>query len=175
MLSSLRPISPVSVCLHANRILIHSRQKFNKIDMDVTSTTPQTPRSPMTPPPKSSHRQRPQSALLSNPWPHNTALADPRPQSDIFYTPRPQRVLSNGGRAQMVAVGSSRPTTGSRRSSQPPNISASLPDSIRPDNGPARIVVGVDFGTTYSGVAVVHSSTPEQVDIIKTYSVLLPK
>jgi hypothetical protein len=32
-----------------------------------------------------------------------------------------------------------------------------------------RLVVGVDFGTTYSGVAVVYSGQPDDVDIIKTY------
>jgi len=32
-----------------------------------------------------------------------------------------------------------------------------------------RLVVGVDFGTTYSGVAAVYSATPEDVDIIKTW------
>lgn len=32
-----------------------------------------------------------------------------------------------------------------------------------------RLVIGVDFGTTYSGVAVVYSGQPDDVDIIKTY------
>ncbi|WPH04010.1 Hypothetical protein R9X50_00689400 [Acrodontium crateriforme] len=32
-----------------------------------------------------------------------------------------------------------------------------------------RLVVGIDFGTTYSGVAAVYSATPEDVDIIKTW------
>ncbi|CAK4028306.1 heat shock 70 kDa 12B-like [Lecanosticta acicola] len=32
-----------------------------------------------------------------------------------------------------------------------------------------RLVVGVDFGTTYSGVAACYSATPEDVDIIKTW------
>jgi len=32
-----------------------------------------------------------------------------------------------------------------------------------------RLVVGVDFGTTYSGVAAVYSATPDDVDIIKTW------
>ncbi|KAF2093151.1 actin-like ATPase domain-containing protein [Rhizodiscina lignyota] len=32
-----------------------------------------------------------------------------------------------------------------------------------------RLIVGVDFGTTYSGVAAVYSGTPEEVDIIKTW------
>lgn len=33
-----------------------------------------------------------------------------------------------------------------------------------------RLVIGVDFGTTYSGVAVVYSGQPDDVDIIKTYA-----
>jgi hypothetical protein len=37
------------------------------------------------------------------------------------------------------------------------------------DNGDKRLVIGVDFGTTYSGVAVVYSGQPDDVDIIKTY------
>ncbi|KAF2839632.1 actin-like ATPase domain-containing protein [Patellaria atrata CBS 101060] len=32
-----------------------------------------------------------------------------------------------------------------------------------------RLIVGVDFGTTYSGVAAVYSATPEDIDIIKTW------
>jgi hypothetical protein len=36
-----------------------------------------------------------------------------------------------------------------------------------------RLVIGVDFGTTYSGVAVVYSGQPDDVDIIKTYAFLL--
>nr|POE83372.1 heat shock 70 kda protein 12a [Quercus suber] len=34
---------------------------------------------------------------------------------------------------------------------------------------PDRLIVGVDFGTTYSGVAAVYSATPDDVDIIKTW------
>lgn len=32
-----------------------------------------------------------------------------------------------------------------------------------------RLVVGVDFGTTYSGVAAVYSANPDDLDIIKTW------
>lgn len=32
-----------------------------------------------------------------------------------------------------------------------------------------RLIVGVDFGTTYSGVAACYSATPEDIDIIKTW------
>jgi hypothetical protein len=32
-----------------------------------------------------------------------------------------------------------------------------------------RLIVGVDFGTTYSGVAAVFTGTPEDIDIIKTW------
>ncbi|KAI9795467.1 MAG: hypothetical protein M1835_005699 [Candelina submexicana] len=32
-----------------------------------------------------------------------------------------------------------------------------------------RLIVGVDFGTTYSGVAAVYTSTPDDVDVIKTW------
>lgn len=32
-----------------------------------------------------------------------------------------------------------------------------------------RLVVGVDFGTTYSGVAAVYTATPDDIDIIKTW------
>ncbi|KAJ0346394.1 hypothetical protein KNSL1_007502 [Colletotrichum chrysophilum] len=36
--------------------------------------------------------------------------------------------------------------------------------------GPAdRLIVGVDFGTTFSGVAAVYTSTPDDVEIIKTW------
>ena len=36
------------------------------------------------------------------------------------------------------------------------------------DHRKARVVVGVDWGTTYSGVAIVHSDHPGDIDIIKT-------
>lgn len=32
-----------------------------------------------------------------------------------------------------------------------------------------KLIVGVDFGTTYSGVAAAYSATPDDVDIIKTW------
>ncbi|KAH0264336.1 actin-like ATPase domain-containing protein, partial [Aureobasidium melanogenum] len=32
-----------------------------------------------------------------------------------------------------------------------------------------RIIVGVDFGTTYSGVAAAYSATPDDIEIIKTW------
>lgn len=35
--------------------------------------------------------------------------------------------------------------------------------------GVDRLIVGVDFGTTYSGVAAVYSATPDDLDIIKTW------
>ncbi|KAI9805455.1 MAG: hypothetical protein M1825_000706 [Sarcosagium campestre] len=42
-----------------------------------------------------------------------------------------------------------------------------------PSGNPApasdRLIVGVDFGTTYSGVAAVYTSTPDDVDVIKTW------
>ncbi|KAF2858139.1 putative hsp70 family protein [Piedraia hortae CBS 480.64] len=36
-------------------------------------------------------------------------------------------------------------------------------------SGTDRLIVGVDFGTTYSGVAAVYSANPDDVDIIKTW------
>ncbi|KAI1107360.1 actin-like ATPase domain-containing protein [Jackrogersella minutella] len=55
------------------------------------------------------------------------------------------------------------------------------PSSTEAVNGPVReparelmaindrLIVGVDFGTTYSGVAAVYTSTPDDVEIIKTW------
>jgi len=38
------------------------------------------------------------------------------------------------------------------------------------ENAPEdRVVVAVDFGTTFSGVATVYSATPDEVDIIRTW------
>ncbi|KAL7266661.1 hypothetical protein RUND412_010786 [Rhizina undulata] len=37
------------------------------------------------------------------------------------------------------------------------------------DNKPDRLIVGVDFGTTYSGVAAVYSATPDDIEVIKTW------
>ncbi|KAF2281477.1 Hsp70 family protein-like protein [Westerdykella ornata] len=47
---------------------------------------------------------------------------------------------------------------------------ALLADSASRSNGVQdRLIVGVDFGTTYSGVAACYSGTPEDIDIIKTW------
>lgn len=32
-----------------------------------------------------------------------------------------------------------------------------------------RLIVGVDFGTTFSGVAAAYSATPDDVDIVKSW------
>jgi hypothetical protein len=32
-----------------------------------------------------------------------------------------------------------------------------------------KLIVGVDFGTTYSGVAAVYSATPDDIEIIKSW------
>lgn len=32
-----------------------------------------------------------------------------------------------------------------------------------------KLVIAVDFGTTFSGVATVYSATPDEVDIIRTW------
>ncbi|KAI0137281.1 hypothetical protein BJ170DRAFT_51403 [Xylariales sp. AK1849] len=51
------------------------------------------------------------------------------------------------------------------------------PSSTEAINGPVRelapindrLIVGVDFGTTFSGVAAVYTSTPDDIEIIKTW------
>ncbi|KOS19357.1 Heat shock 70 kDa protein 12A [Escovopsis weberi] len=59
--------------------------------------------------------------------------------------------------------------------------SYAIPSSTEAINGPVRepardhppmtdrLIVGVDFGTTFSGVAAVYTSTPDDVEIIKTW------
>ena len=42
----------------------------------------------------------------------------------------------------------------------------SIANGIPPQD---KLIVGVDFGTTYSGVAAAYSATPDDVDIIKTW------
>ncbi|KAI5369872.1 putative Heat shock protein 70 family [Septoria linicola] len=42
----------------------------------------------------------------------------------------------------------------------------SVPD---PEDCEDRLVVGIDFGTTYSGVAAVYSATPDDIDIVKSW------
>ncbi|KAK4552817.1 hypothetical protein LTR86_010151 [Recurvomyces mirabilis] len=61
---------------------------------------------------------------------------------------------SNGSFAETKSI-ISRPTTAGTDSETP----------IQAD----RLVVGVDFGTTYSGVAAAYSATPDDIDIIKTW------
>jgi molecular chaperone DnaK (HSP70) len=49
---------------------------------------------------------------------------------------------------------------------------SSRPATSGTDGAPTqqdRLVVGVDFGTTYSGVAAAYSATPDDIDIIKTW------
>jgi hypothetical protein len=37
-----------------------------------------------------------------------------------------------------------------------------------------KLVIAVDFGTTFSGVATVYSATPDEVDIIRTWPGIAP-
>ncbi|KAI9665852.1 MAG: hypothetical protein M1821_003786 [Bathelium mastoideum] len=70
-------------------------------------------------------------------------------------------------------------TTANGRASNYSSAAAStnsrLPTPAQPLGGAGaqaandRLVVGVDFGTTYSGVAAVYSATPEDIDVIKTW------
>lgn len=46
---------------------------------------------------------------------------------------------------------------------------ATLEDNANGHETQDRLIVGVDFGTTYSGVAAVYSSNPDDIDIIKTW------
>ncbi|KAK6003767.1 hypothetical protein QM012_009538 [Aureobasidium pullulans] len=57
-----------------------------------------------------------------------------------------------------------------------PNVSFATPTPVvnGDSNGHVqvtsdRIIVGVDFGTTYSGVAAAYSATPDDIEIIKTW------
>lgn len=70
--------------------------------------------------------------------------------------------------------------TASRRNDESRNHFTSYtppPSSTEAIGGPIRepaplndrLIVGVDFGTTYSGVATVYTSTPDDVEIIKTW------
>ncbi|KAK0384295.1 hypothetical protein NLU13_8383 [Sarocladium strictum] len=74
-------------------------------------------------------------------------------------------------------------TNTSRRSQESRNYFTSYtpPSSTEAINGPVReptrdqppatdrLIVGVDFGTTFSGVAAVYTSTPDDIEIIKTW------
>ncbi|KAF2741105.1 actin-like ATPase domain-containing protein [Polyplosphaeria fusca] len=53
---------------------------------------------------------------------------------------------------------------GANHSAAPTTAGASKPSTTQD-----RLIVGVDFGTTYSGVAACYSATPEDIDIIKTW------
>ncbi|KAL1297539.1 hypothetical protein AAFC00_006111 [Neodothiora populina] len=50
-----------------------------------------------------------------------------------------------------------------------PTTTNSPLDSIAQGYNADRLIVGVDFGTTYSGVAAVYSATPDDIDIIKSW------
>lgn len=76
-----------------------------------------------------------------------------------------------------------RTSTSSRRNQESRNYFTSYtpPSSTEAINGPVReptreqpplsdrLIVGVDFGTTFSGVAAVYTSTPDDIEIIKTW------
>ncbi|KAF5548809.1 hsp70 [Fusarium phyllophilum] len=77
-----------------------------------------------------------------------------------------------------------RPSTSSQRNRDSRNNyfnSYTPPSSTEAINGPVRelvreqtplndrLIVGVDFGTTFSGVAAVYTSTPDDIEIIKTW------
>ncbi|KAF2762167.1 actin-like ATPase domain-containing protein [Pseudovirgaria hyperparasitica] len=49
------------------------------------------------------------------------------------------------------------------------NTASSITAQFPPVAPTDRLVVGVDFGTTYSGVATVYSANPDDIDIIKTW------
>lgn len=67
------------------------------------------------------------------------------------------------------------------KNNYPTPTTATTPSSTEAINGPVRepsrepapvndrLIVGVDFGTTFSGVAAVYTSTPDDVEIIKTW------
>ncbi|KAG5948538.1 hypothetical protein E4U60_001686, partial [Claviceps pazoutovae] len=62
------------------------------------------------------------------------------------------------------------PSTGS---APPGSTTEAIHGPIRDQTGtvhPAdRLIVGVDFGTTFSGVAAVYTATPDDIEIIKTW------
>ncbi|KAM4066840.1 hypothetical protein HRG_000858 [Hirsutella rhossiliensis] len=54
----------------------------------------------------------------------------------------------------------------------PPSSTEAINEPVREparEQPPDRLIVGVDFGTTFSGVAAVYTSTPDDVEIIKTW------
>ncbi|KKY34570.1 putative hsp70 protein [Diaporthe ampelina] len=73
------------------------------------------------------------------------------------------------------------PTSERNQQSRNHFTSYALPSSTEAINGPVRepirdfapiadrLIVGVDFGTTFSGVAAVYTSNPDDVEIIKTW------
>ncbi len=54
----------------------------------------------------------------------------------------------------------------SKNQSPTPSVMAGTAKTNAPQD---RLIVGVDFGTTYSGVAAVYSATPDDIDIIKSW------
>ncbi|KAF2768063.1 actin-like ATPase domain-containing protein [Teratosphaeria nubilosa] len=56
-------------------------------------------------------------------------------------------------------------STSANQTSSPQTPSSDAPPPKRED----RLIVGVDFGTTYSGVAAVYTANPDDIDIIKTW------
>lgn len=108
------------------------------------------------------------------------AISTPSPTSSSFSR-KPSSGIINGSRPQsMVVAGTQRPASvvfASRpqsmvfnRDANPLGRLAAKRDSSGQSSpvAPGRIIVGIDFGTTYSGVAIVHSAMPDEIEIIKS-------
>ncbi|EON64758.1 hypothetical protein W97_03991 [Coniosporium apollinis CBS 100218] len=61
------------------------------------------------------------------------------------------------------------PANGTRNTKEVDNVSSKLAAVKLDTTASGRLIVGCDFGTTYSGVAVAYTGTPDDIDIIKTW------
>ncbi|GAB7360509.1 hypothetical protein MBLNU230_g8459t1 [Neophaeotheca triangularis] len=66
-----------------------------------------------------------------------------------------------------AAESAAQKTNGASKGSHGATMAESEPST--PSRQQDKIVVGLDFGTTYSGVAFTYSATPEDIDIIKAW------
>ena len=121
---------------------------------------------------------RPQSITIGPRTTQNTAPNSTSSSSPASSSPSsPQR--NSSVRSQVRSTGPSSPRSVrsvswalplSRPSSlvHSPCVRSGTTSIMETVTHQSRIVVGVDWGTTYSGVAIVHSDNPEDVDIIKS-------
>lgn len=95
-------------------------------------------------------------------------MSDTAQQSKTFlnFSTMAQKLPIRPAPAESQNGDTSTTSNGTSHASDDSSVANGAPPEIARSD---KLIVGVDFGTTYSGVAAVYSATPDDVDIIKTW------